>query len=103
MEDQTARIVGGQRGGEAGGDAGEEEAAGILVESDGASEEAGQDRTEGRNRHEAAVIFDQEVGTEIGVATLNADVGLANLEIAFDAVIAEAPARAVGFGVDFSQ
>ena len=92
IEDQARGIVGGERCGEVGGDAADEEASGIFVEGDGTAEKAGQDRTERGDRNQAAIVFDQEFSAEIGVAALNAGVGLVDLKVAFDVVVAQAPA-----------
>ena len=87
-----------------GGDAADEEAFGEFVQSGGASEEAGQQGRKRSDGCESAIIFYEKWSAEIGVASLNAGAGLADLEVALHVVVAQAPSAAVvGLGADFAQ
>jgi len=67
------------------------------------TENAGQERAQTGERHESALIVEQEVRGKIVVAAMNAGARLSRGEFAFDIVIAEFPVGAVDLGAHDAQ
>jgi hypothetical protein len=85
------------------GDAADEEASRVFMDGDWSTQEPGQERAQGGYGDEAAPVFDQEDGWEIGIPALNAGAVLASDKFALDIVVADAPTLAVESGADSAE
>ena len=85
------------------GDAADEEASRVFMDGDWSTQEPGQERAQGGYWDEAASVFDEKTGREIGVPPLNAGAVLASDKFAFDIVVADAPTLAVDSGADSAE
>ena len=84
-------------------DVADEKTSGLLVQSCGTTQKAWQERTKRGQRDQAASVFHEEFSGEIGVASLDASVGVANGKFAEYVVVMDAPARRVEFRAHGSQ
>jgi hypothetical protein len=86
-----------------GGDTTDKKTIGLFVESCGTSQETRQKGIEGGERDQAASIFKNELGGEIGVASLDAGASFLDGKLSKDVVVVKTPAGAVQFGADRSE
>ena len=81
----------------------DKQTAGILVERDRAAENARQERSQARERHQASLVVQQKGRRKIVIAAVNAGAGFSRCELAFHVVVAEFPMGSVDLGADYSQ
>ena len=103
LKDQARGVVRSDGSGEVGGDVADKETVRFFVQICGPPEETRQDGIEGCQRDQTASIFHEELGGEIGVASLDARAGLADGEFSKDVVVVKTPVRGVGLGADRAQ
>jgi hypothetical protein len=103
LENQAGRVVGYDGRREVGGGIADEKTSGLLVQICGSTEKTGQEGVEGGERYQAAAVFHEESGGEIGIASLDASVRFVDGKFSENVVVVQMPVQAVRLGADGSE
>jgi len=84
-------------------DAADEETIGDFMERYRPAKNPRKQRAQRSQWNQTAVVFDQELSAQIGIAILNASAGLVDLELGLNVVLVQPPARSVHLSGDLAE